>query len=69
LVGGGGIEPPWQRCVGPLQARFCYPPKRLVDARIREAIALQFDALRAHGDPVPDPTTTVDVDAPITAAS
>jgi hypothetical protein len=21
------------RCVGPLQAKFCYPPKRLVDAR------------------------------------
>ena len=27
---------------------------------LREAIVLHLDGLRAHGDPVPQPTTTVD---------
>jgi predicted RNase H-like HicB family nuclease len=28
-----------------------------VDARIREAIVEHVESLRAHGDPVPEPTT------------
>lgn len=37
-----------------------------VDARIRDAVAMHVESLRAHGDPVPAPTTaavrTVDVE-------
>ena len=40
------------------------------ERNIRDAIALHIDALRDHGDIVPDPTTTVEyVEAPITTAS
>jgi predicted RNase H-like HicB family nuclease len=40
------------------------------ERNIRDAIALHIDALRAHGDIIPDPTTTVEyVEAPIAAAS
>ena len=28
-----------------------------VDARIREAIRLHVESLRAHGEPIPEPTT------------
>jgi len=39
------------------------------ERNIRDAIALHVDALRAHGDVVPQPTTRVEyIEAPIAAA-